>query len=432
MNTPLSLVRRALPGSAFLLPATLTGVLSASLSATARADELYAASPTTLIQRGNPFSGDFETIGACGGQASAMVFDGTRLLISDPNGRIYERLPGQFVGYAGFDVPNDATSLAMHANNLLAGGSDGTIVRVDATTGAVLDTLNMAGGIPVSALLVIGDEIFAGSSFGIVQRGSALTGGLAFWGTCGGPVTSLAADATHLILGSSDGQIYRVNLQTGLVDGSFAAGNDAASIALQAGHLLVGGTDGTIRRLDRTNGAFKGNFESFVGVSALAVLPQAEPGVVYCYGSGCPCGNDDPEGGCASALGWGGRLGGSGSTSVAADDLQIFAFQLPRNRTSRVYMSQHTTQVPLGDGFLCAGGGGGGYPPLRFPIQNSGASGSIATPDGLIAFCAQHFPQTGQIFPGQTWHTQVWYRDPWGPCSQRFNTTNSYAVTFTP
>ena len=30
MNTRLSLVRRALPGSAFLLPATLTGVLSAT------------------------------------------------------------------------------------------------------------------------------------------------------------------------------------------------------------------------------------------------------------------------------------------------------------------------------------------------------------------------------------------------------------------
>jgi hypothetical protein len=318
----------------------------------------------------------------------------------------------------------------MHAANLLSGGSDGTIVRVDATSGAVLATLTVSA--PVTALLVLGDDVYAGTSFGIVQKGNALTGGFQFWGTCGGPVNSLAADGTHLIIGSSNGQIYRVNFATQALDGSFPAGNDAEALLLQAGDLLVGGSDASIRRLERTNGSLKGSFVASAAISAFALLPETEPGVIYCYGGGCPCGNDDPGAGCAHSAGWGGRLSGEGSTSVAADDLRLFAFQLPLNKFSRFYMSQHSTQVPLGDGLLCAGGGGGGYPPLRLQVLNSGSAGSIATPEHLIAYCAQHFPGTGQILAGSTWNSQVWYRDPSGPCGFRFNTTNSYAVTFAP
>ena len=407
------------------LPLSLLAVLG-----TARADELFVASPTTLIQQGNPFGGNFSTIGACGGAAHSMTLSGTRLLIGDPLGRIYQKAPEDaFVNFV-FTVPNDATALAMHAGNLLAAGSDGTIVRVDAVSGAVLDTLQVP--VPVTALHVEGDTIYAGSSFGIVERGSALSGDFQFWGTCGGPVNSLTADATHLILGSSNGQIYRIAFATGQLEGSFAAGNDARAVVVQANDLLVGGSDASVRRLVRTTGALKGTFTASVEVSALALLPGTEPGVIYCYGGTCPCGNDDPGAGCAHGLGWGGRLSATGSSSVSDDDLRLFAFGLPMNKTTRFYLSQHTTMLPLGDGLLCAGGGGSGYPPLRFPIVNSGPSGSASTPQNLVAWCAQRFPSTGVIVPGQTWHAQAWFRDPLSPCGFRFNTTNSYAVTFTP
>jgi hypothetical protein len=398
-------------------------------AATVRADELFVASPTTLIQRGNPYFGAFATIGACGGQAQSMTLDGTRLLIGDPNGHIYQWTPGGFLSYA-FDVPNDAQALAMHAGNLLSGGSDGTIVRVNATTGAVLDTLDVPA--PVSAILVSGDDVFAGTSFGIVQKGNALTGDFQFWGTCGGPVNSLAKDSTHLIIGASNSQIYRVNLATQQLEGNFPAGNDAQAIALQNGDLVVAGSDGSIRRMVPTTGASRGSFTSQVGVSAIAVLAEADPGVIDCFGNGCPCGNDDPAAGCAHSGGFGARLAGSGTASVSADDLELFAFHMPQNRLTRFYLSQHAMQTPLGDGFLCAGGGGGGYPPLRYPAQSSGTAGAISLPANLVAYNASHFPGTGQIFAGATWHSQVWYRDNAGPCSQRFNTSNAYAITFVP
>jgi hypothetical protein len=397
--------------------------------AAARADELYVGSPTTLIQRGNPYSGGFQGIGACGGQAQSMTLDGGRLLIGDPSGHVYQRPADGFVNYA-FDVPNDAQALAMHAGNLLSGGSDGTIVRVDAISGAVLDTMTVGG--PVTALLVSGDDVFAGTSFGIVQKGNALSGGFQFWGTCGGPVNSLAKDSTHLIIAATNHLIYRVNLATQALEGTFPAGNDVEAIALQGGDLVVAGADGSLRRLEPVTGALRGTFNSIVAVSSIAVRPEAEPGVIYCYGGGCPCGNNDTDAGCAHSGGFGARLAGAGTTSVSADDLRLFVFHLPQNRLTRFYMSQHTTMLPLGDGLMCAGGGGSGYPPLRFPAQSSGLAGSISLPEHLVAYNAAHFPATGQIFAGATWHSQVWYRDNLGPCGNRFNTSNSYATTFTP
>ncbi|HEV8113949.1 MAG TPA: hypothetical protein VGR31_14335 [Planctomycetota bacterium] len=409
--------------SLFTLP------IAVALLAPARADELFVGSPTTLIQSGNPFSGAFTTIGACGGAAQSMTLDGSRLLIGDPSGRVYQKGPSDsFVNFA-FNVPNDAQALAMHGGNLLVGGTDGTLVRVDATTGAVIATLQV--GAPVTALLVMGNDVFAGTSFGIVEKGDAIAGNFQFWGTCGGPVNALAADSTHLILGSSNGNIYRVNLLTQMLEGTFPAGNDSEALVVQADDIVVGGSDGSLRRLERMTGALKGSFSASVPVSSLALLIEPQPGLIYCYGGGCPCGNDDGTAGCAHSLGWGGRLLGSGSTSVAADDLAITAFNMPPNRFARFYMSQHSTMVPLGDGLLCAGGGGSGYPAMRFPVQNTGISGSIAMPEHLVGYVLAHFPSSA-IIAGATWNMQTWYRDPPGPCGNRFNTTNSYAVTFTP
>jgi len=408
--------------------AILGGFAAAFLGSSIRADELFVASPTTLIQQGNPFSGSFFAIGACGGAAQSMTLDGDVLLIGDPSGHIYRKGPADpFVSYA-YDVPNDAQGLAMHGGDLLSAGSDGTIVRVDSSTGAVLAT--MTASFPLTAILVSGDDVFVGSSFGIVQRGNAISGGFQFWGTCGGPVNSLATDSTHLIIGSSNGIVYRIDLLTQLVTTSFTVPNNAEAMVVQGGDLLVGGSNARIYRLERFSGALKSTLNPSVSVSALALQAGTDPGTTYCYGIACPCGNDDPLAGCANTTGFGGRVDGSGSASVAADDLEVFAFQLPPNKNGRFYMSQNVTHVPLGDGFLCAGSGG--YPLFRFPFINAGPAGALALPQHLVAYCNQTFSAAGHLLPGATWHFQAWYRDPHGPCGAYFNTTNSYSVAFVP
>lgn len=406
----------------------LGGLTFGLVASIAGADEIFVASPTTLILEGNPYSGSFTTIGACGGQAHSMTLNGSQLLIGDPNGRIYRRSAAEsFVSYA-YDVPNDAQALAMHAGNLLSAGSDGTVVRVDAVTGAVIATLTAPG--PASALLVVGDTLYVGSSLGVVFKGGAQTGGFGFWGTCGGPVNSMTIDSTHLILGSSNGQVYRINLTTQAVDATFAVASDAAAMVQHMGDLLIGGSNSSLLRVERFTGAVKSAIGSPVPVGALAVQDAPEPGSPYCYGNGCPCGNDDGGAGCSNTTGFGARTAASGTTSVAADDLDVRAFQLPANKTSRFYMGQSVSQSPLGDGFLCTGGGG--YPLFRFPVVSSGPSGSIAMPENLVDWCEQNLPPTGHLTPGSTWNFQAWYRDPAGPCGSQFNTTNSYSLTFAP
>lgn len=417
------------PNRSFVRGAAILGGLAAILPlSTVRADEIFVGSSTTVIQAGNPFSGSFNVIGACGGAAQALTLNGDDLLIGDSLGRIYKRPAGGFVSYAGFDVPNDAQGLAMHGGNLLSVGTDGTIVRVDANTGAVLNT--MTASVPLTAILVSGDDVFVGSSFGVVQKGHATNGGFQFWGTCGGPVNSITRDATHLIVGASNGVVYRLDLQTQAVATSFAVPNDAEAIIVQGGDLLVGGSDAKIYRLRRTDGALKSTLSVQVAVSALALQREIAPGSAYCYGIACPCGNDDPGAGCANSTGFGAKVSGAGSTSVAADDLAIYAYQIPPNKNGRFYMSQNTTHVPLGDGFLCAGSGG--YPSFRFPFHNAGPAGALALPQNLVAYCSQNFQPSGHIFAGSTWHFQAWYRNAQGPCHQNFNTTNSYSVTFVP
>jgi len=49
----------------------------------------------------------------------------------------------------------------------------------------------------------------------------------------------------------------------------------------------------------------------------------------YCFGTGCPCRNDDPVAGCATSRGSGGRLTACGSASTAADDLVLQTSGLP-------------------------------------------------------------------------------------------------------
>ena len=85
-----------------------------------------------------------------------------------------------------FVVGNDATALLLHGGNLLVGGSDATVLRVDKGDGTVLDTLNAS--VPVGAMELIDGELFVGSPLGVVFKGDPVSGGFGFWGTCGGSV----------------------------------------------------------------------------------------------------------------------------------------------------------------------------------------------------------------------------------------------------
>lgn len=401
-----------------------TAVLAAA-AVPAAAQDLYVGSSNTSFMRGDPVSGGFLTLGACGGSIQSMDEDLGHVWLGDVGGRIYHYEPELgFPGYA-FDSPNDATALLVRGGALWIGGSDGTVHELDRRDGAVLRSFD--AGVPIAAMVLHEGYLYAGSTFGVVMRMSEDGGAFSFWGTCGGPVNSIAADDTHLIVGDTNGTVYRIALATQSVDGSFPAGNDATAMVVHEGALLVSGTDGDVRRLDRVTGATLAVLDVQPGLAAMVLEGVQEPGAPYCYGIGCPCGNDDVLGGCANHLGAGATMHASGTDSVGADDLVIATTSLPQGGWGIPYMSSVSGQIPFGDGFLCTGAG---YPTFRFGARNAGPARTITLGPGLVDHSQRHFAPGGRIQAGSTWVFQIWYRNANGPCGNGFNTSNAYVVTF--
>jgi hypothetical protein len=163
--------------------------------------------------------------------------------------------------------------------------------------------------------------------------------------------------------------------------------------------------------------------------TTIAACP-ADPTIPYCFcASGAPCGNTDPTAGCTNAAGQGGLLAGSGSVSVSADDLFLAASQLPADAVGIFFMGGAPTQAPFGNGQRCVDPGSSGL--YRFPVLNSGASGSFAF-GPIVGHATASFPPAGQILPGSTWYFQGWYRDVGGPCGASHNLTNATQADFLP
>lgn len=145
------------------------------------------------------------------------------------------------------------------------------------------------------------------------------------------------------------------------------------------------------------------------------------PAVGYCFGSGCPCGNDDPAAGCANSTGAGARLNATGLASAALDDLELQLTGVPAGNVGLCFLGQAQTSLPFGDGLLCIGAGPLGL--IRLPAGVADGSGTIATPAVI---------STAGLSAGTTWNAQGWYRDPVGPCGAGFSVSNGLTFVVVP
>jgi len=118
-----------------------------------------------------------------------------------------------------------------------------------------------------------------------------------------------------------------------------------------------------------------------------------------------------------------GRLGAVGSTSVAANDLQLHASGLPPQQFSLYVMAPNQGFVPNfagSQGNLCLGSSIVRFNDSLSPIDLGGVASY--SPD------LTNPPQGGTILPGQQWYFQLWHRDVNPGVTS--NTTNGYAVSF--
>lgn len=162
------------------------------------------------------------------------------------------------------------------------------------------------------------------------------------------------------------------------------------------------------------------------------LAPAQQVGTPYCFGTGCPCGNDDPGAGCGNA-GLDG-LPSSGATLVAVgpstyacvDQVTLYLGGLQPGSTSLVFMGGAADATPFGDGLQCVGPGTVGV--YRFAPHTASWLGEVVE-DSLVAQ-SQAFAPPGRISAGSTWYFQGWYRDPAGPCGSGFNLSNGVTVAF--
>ena len=175
---------------------------------------------------------------------------------------------------------------------------------------------------------------------------------------------------------------------------------------------------------------------SLAAAALLALQPAARTQNVtsFCFGEGCPCGNDAQDTGCGNRGVDGFPVTGaqlevaSGSTFVCSDDLVLRGVEMAADLPALLFMGASTTDAPLGDGRRCVAGGSGGL--FRFSPSLTDAMGEVLESD--LVDRSMRFGPGGELVSGSTWNFQMWYRDPGGPCGTGSNTTNALAITFLP
>ncbi len=135
-----------------------------------------------------------------------------------------------------------------------------------------------------------------------------------------------------------------------------------------------------------------------------------------------PCGTSNYCVTTANSIGSGAIISSGGSTSVAANDMVLIAYGLPLSQPGIFFYGPNQTQIPYGNGNLCAGGGIN-----RLPVVFSSSWG-----DTYYNLDITSPPQaSGQILDGSTWNFQFWYRDPNGG-GAFYNFTDGLSATFCP
>lgn len=146
-----------------------------------------------------------------------------------------------------------------------------------------------------------------------------------------------------------------------------------------------------------------------------------------CFCDMGPCGNDDPNAGCANSTGQGALLTVEGSNSIAVDDLTFTVAPIAPFDVGRLIMGSDTSFAFFRDGLLCVNGG----LLFGFGVVQADSAGIWTEGPGL-AGASTGFGSSGAIVAGSTWHFQMWYRDLEGPCGNGTSLSNSMQVTFAP
>ncbi len=159
-----------------------------------------------------------------------------------------------------------------------------------------------------------------------------------------------------------------------------------------------------------------------------------DPGHKFCdcfSAANAPCGNNGAsDAGCINDTGVGGKLVGTGQSSIATDSLILTSSQMPPNEFGLLFMGDGSVgHTPIHKGLRCVDGLTQGF--RRLEIKATGLAGTFTHGPGILSVATMP-PHSLVIMSGSTWYCQTWYRDHGGHCTGTSNMTNGWEVTFTP
>ena len=383
--------------------------------------ERYSAQDGTLL---DPMFVDINGLVGLGG-ASQNVWD----FIFAPNGEIWV---SNYTAQAVYRFSADGTA---YLGNVPV--TVGLTVGI-ATQGSKLWVANVGGGVPggayefdlatyVQSNFVAGTNIWDAHDFegdvllcrsnGTIERVDSTTGAVTPFASPGGFCEQAFTRSNGgLLVANFSNTGYDVLDANGTVLMShygLGGGNVRGVAELGNGRVLINGTGGVyvhdpvaggVTQLSAGAGAFIGvRRGGFVSTSNCASNPNSTGNVA--------------------------DLAGVGSNLVASNDVRLIATSMPLNAFGFFLTSRTAGSVanPGGSqGVLCLGGSIGRYVGPG-QIQNSGAAGSIALQIDLTSMPQPTGPVA--VAPGDTWHFQAWFRDSVGG-SATSNFTNGMTAVF--
>lgn len=154
-----------------------------------------------------------------------------------------------------------------------------------------------------------------------------------------------------------------------------------------------------------------------------------DPPTPFCFGDGshtpCPCAPPSAAGtGCLNSFGTGGRLDGTGTTSVSFDTLRLAASGLPPTTSVLFFQGTSSGGLPQGDGVRCVFGS----------VVRIGAKLAVAGEAAYPELGDEDVSSRGLLpSAGGVRHYQAWYRNVAPFCTAAvFNYTSGLSVTWRP
>jgi len=220
-----------------------------------------------------------------------------------------------------------------------------------------------------------------------------------------------------------------------IVGGSWT-GQPYLFLATHSKHTVTVGVTQTIVVVTSDPGTPSGNLPTVNGFQIKVATGGGgggSTGTPFCFGdstgTACPCGNTSGFGaneGCLNSLGMGGKLGATGTASLASDTLSLSGTQMPNS--SALYFQGTAQQstgagAVFGDGLRCAAGS-----ITRLGTKTNAGGGSVYPGIGDPSVSVR-----GAVLGAGTREYQVWYRNAAAFCTaSTFNLTNGLQVVWTP